>query len=278
MKPDEKKPQERSGQITVATDNGSVASENRELIRDIEIEELGLRIVPTSPRPQVLLPGDGRPQGEFAEEVASYLAPARRFFTHSDRVVEVREPHPGDAVLEVRLHEVTPSEAVTTFEEQIEFGKRKTIEEGLEEFVPASLNRPKVLLDSRAMRDGLPRISRVLDVPLPVPFGDEIYSSTGWVRRVVRNLFLRPQFAAPMMMKLGEALEILENLLGNDDGRGFAWADEESKTSGMARLLTPYRPWSHGLGEGSPVRVSGQPAARWKRYAREPDACAFHRE
>ncbi|MEN8713507.1 MAG: DNA polymerase [Verrucomicrobiales bacterium] len=194
--------------------------------------------VPGDPVPRIELPRLGRSQSEFAEDVASALAPTRKVFVHGEEIVEVRSSRQDDLTGGLKLHALSANEVVTGFERFIEFVKPK--KEGEEtHLVPASMTKPEVLLASHALREGLPRIDRILEVAVPVFHGGEIAApEPGYDERL--RTYLDPGSPVPVRMTFDEALEVIDDLIGNEDERGFAWNELESKVAGIARLVTPY--------------------------------------
>ncbi|MEM6914914.1 MAG: DNA polymerase [Verrucomicrobiota bacterium] len=189
-------------------------------------------------RPQVQLPGLGRSHSGFASDVAKVLAKEGDIFLLGDQVVEVRSER-GSPAKGVKLHPLEPKGAVTTFEKHIEFVKAVQVEKGKFELVPCSMTHPEVLLSSYPLMERLRHIERVLSIPVPLLDGDAIVlPAAGYDPRF--RTYVDPNAPRPEKMALHEAYEVLEDLIGNDDGRGFAWKDKESKVAAISRLLTPY--------------------------------------
>lgn len=194
--------------------------------------------VPGDPVPMIELPGLGRSQSEFADDVAQALVPTKKVFVHGDEIVEIRSSREDEVAGGMKLHALCPNEVVTGFERFITFVKPKK-DGDLIQLVPASMTKPEVLLASYSLRDNLPRIDRLLEVPIPVLRNDEIISpERGYDERL--RTFLDPAAPVPEKMSFDEALDVINDLLGNDDDRGFAWNEPESKVAGIARLVTPF--------------------------------------
>ncbi|MCB1205937.1 MAG: bifunctional DNA primase/polymerase [Verrucomicrobiae bacterium] len=189
-------------------------------------------------RPQIELPRIGRPQSTFANDVADVLAKTGENFLFGGQVVEVRTQRESSAKA-VKLHPLEPKETVTAFEKHIEFVKSVEVEKGEFELVPDSMTKPEILLVSYPLLDKLPVIERLLPQPVPLFDGTRIVvPKAGYDARF--RTFVDPNAPQPEQMSLAEALNVLEDLVGNEDGRGFAWKDEESKVAAISRLLTPY--------------------------------------
>lgn len=192
----------------------------------------------TRVRPQIELPRLGRSESSFAVEVADVLAETGEDFIFGGQVVVVRATR-EKLQNSVKLHPLEPKEAVTSFEKHIEFVKSVETSKGQFELVPYSMTKPEILLASYPLAEKLPIIERLLPLPVPLFDGAKIVlPKTGYDKRF--HTYVDPNAPRPTEMSLTEALDVLNDLLGNDDGRGFAWKDEESKIAATSRLLTPY--------------------------------------
>lgn len=191
-------------------------------------------------RPRVILPGEGQPHRKFVSDVVAKLPPASGYYIHGDELVQIRPR--SASVTKTKLQALASRTAVTSFEEHIEFGIHKMSKEGESRFVAKSMttDAASILLESAMLRDSLPVIRRVLNVPVPV-VGDSgalELPTTGYDPR--HSTYLDP--AVPSVARVGfqEALSIIEELLGDADNGGFPWQDAQSKIAAISRLLTPF--------------------------------------
>lgn len=191
-------------------------------------------------RPRVILPGEGQPVSLFVRDVAKELSCLPGYYVRGEEVVQIRSrPKSGSGT---KLQQLTPRAAITAFEEQIEFGIHKPSRNGESRFVPKSMTMDvaSTLLESHPLKDKLPAIGRVLQVPIPVQGEDGIieFPMHGYDSR--HQTYLDP--AAPQIAPVShdEALTIIRDLLGDAQSGGFPWQDDLSQTSAISRLLTPF--------------------------------------
>lgn len=189
-------------------------------------------------RQRIPLPGKGRPQGIFAKEVAQALKMGETIFSRNDHVVEVRPSAPGDETAGSKLDVIEPAASVTRFEREIEFGRLRNSKDGEAEFVPDSITKPEVLLKSPELRDGLLRIQRILDTPVPVIHqGEIVFPKHGYDPRFETFVAGKPRAFRPMSQD--EAFTWINELLGNEGNEGFCWDGEQSFVHAVARVITP---------------------------------------
>ncbi|MFW5883123.1 MAG: bifunctional DNA primase/polymerase, partial [Verrucomicrobiota bacterium] len=121
-------------------------------------------------RRRILLPSLNRRDAEFATEVGSALKDKAHWFDKSSVVVEVRKV-PGEGCLFVPLK---PAAAVTSLEVHAQPGvlvKADTLDGSDEyEFYAKSMSQAQatVLLESAQLKQQLPQIERIFQVPLPI--------------------------------------------------------------------------------------------------------------
>ncbi|MEI7956989.1 MAG: bifunctional DNA primase/polymerase, partial [Verrucomicrobiota bacterium] len=199
-----------------------------------------------SGRPRIVLPGTGRSHSEFAAEISSAIAPTLDLFRFCGNIVEVRpagdNDYPGGVGGDT-LQSLCPAEIVTAVERTVETGVLAKDESGEHVFMAKSMSESdaRVTLLNREFRTNLPRITRLLDVPVP-HFSDDrklLYPAPGYDARF--GTWLSP--AAPVLRSMGlsEALDLLlGELLANPQDGGFWWREQQSRMLALARLVTPF--------------------------------------
>lgn len=187
-------------------------------------------------RPQVPAPGPGHPIGEFATEVGKILADTGHWFRHGMHVVMVRSEPTGCGVSSLRLHPMQAAETCSAIEEHVEVGNlTKPDDAGASEFRPNSLIKPQaeLLLAAAQFRDQLPEIERVLDVPVPVLVnGQMVLPEHGYDARF--KTFLNLNAPVIQRMTVAAAKQLIQDVYAE-----FCWADAQSLTHAIARLITP---------------------------------------
>ncbi|NQX02025.1 hypothetical protein HQ447_15310, partial [bacterium] len=199
-----------------------------------------------SGRPRIILPSLGRSNSEFGRDLGSAIAPALDLFLFSSNVVEITTDPAADAKGAIPGHMIAtirPTELVTAVERTVETGVLREDDAGDEVFVPKSMSEAdaRITLVSGFFSNTLPRIRRVLDVPVP-HFSDDgklVYPTTGFDERF--GTWLNPQ--APQLKTMGhsEALRwLLHDLFGLPENGGFWWHDEQARVHALARFITPF--------------------------------------
>ncbi|MBN8459393.1 MAG: bifunctional DNA primase/polymerase [Verrucomicrobia bacterium] len=197
-------------------------------------------------RPQIVLPALGRAHGAFGTELGNLIAPKLDMFRFADNVVEIRTIRQADkkgAIPGQMLAAIKPAELVTAVERTVETGVIREDEAGDGVFVPKSMSEQdaRITLVSGFFGACLPRVSRLLDVPVP-HFSDDgkvVYPKPGYDERF--GTWLNPQ--APQLRTMGhaEALRWLcHDLFGPPDQGGFWWHDEQARVHALARFVTPF--------------------------------------
>jgi DNA polymerase I len=199
-----------------------------------------------SSRPRIILPALGRAQGEFGKELGQYLAPALDLFRFSNNVVEITTVPAADKAGSIPGHmlsTIKAAELVTAIERTVETGVTREDDAGDEVFIPKSMSEQdaRITLVSGFFSSCLPRIHRVLDVPVPhlSDDGKLVYPKPGYDERF--GTWLNPH--APQLKTMGhsEALRwLLQDLFGLPEHGGFWWHDEQSRIHALARFITPF--------------------------------------
>jgi DNA polymerase-1 len=199
-----------------------------------------------SGRPRIILPALGRAQGEFGKELGQYLAPALDLFRFSNNVVEITTVPAADKAGSIPGHmlsTIKAAELVTAIERTVETGVTREDDAGDHVFVPKSMSEQdaRITLVSGFFSSCLPRIHRVLDVPVPhlSDDGKLVYPKPGYDERF--GTWLNPH--APQLKTMGhsEALRwLLQDLFGLPEHGGFWWHDEQSRIHALARFITPF--------------------------------------
>lgn len=187
-------------------------------------------------RRQIPTPGPGHPISEFAKEVGEILADTGHWFRHGMHVVMVRYERTGWDVSSLILHPMQATEVCSAIEDYVEVGVlTKPDEGGNSEFMANSLIKPQaeLLLAASQFRDQLPEIQRVLDVPVPVLVDGKLELSThGYDARFKTYMNLNAPEIQPM--SVAQAKQFIHEVYAE-----FCWADTQSLTHAIARLITP---------------------------------------
>jgi DNA polymerase-1 len=197
-------------------------------------------------RPQIILPALGRAHGEFGKELGTLIAPTLDLFRFSTNVVEITTVPAADSAGSIPGHmlsTIKAAELVTAVERTVETGVLREDDAGDEVFVPKSMSEQdaRITLVNGFFSDYLPRIRRVLDVPVPHldDDGKLVYPKPGYDERF--GTWLNPH--APQLKTMGhaEALRwLLQDLFGLPEHGGFWWHDEQSRVHALARFITPF--------------------------------------
>ena len=186
-------------------------------------------------RPQVKLPCMGRSISEFAVEAGAIMAPKKVWFAKGDQVIDVREEKLAEKVKSLVFHILSPTEARTALEDHVETGNWHELEGGGTRFFAQSMGRElaAALLASPQFKRTLPRIDRILDIPIPVFLeGKLTFAKTGYDERL--NTFCPVNAPEINPMPLDDAKQWLLELQ-----KDFCFANPLSVTLSTARLLTP---------------------------------------
>ena len=188
-------------------------------------------------RPRVVLPGMGRPDSEFAVELGSLLAKREYWFAKGDEIVRVAMREFSETVKQLAFNSVEPVSACTDAEQHVEVGVTQEDQfTGDQVFVPCSMTREMAakMLAAPQFISRMPRIVRILDVPIPVRHKGRIV-----LPKVGYDPDLRSWLPenAPVIrpMPFAEALALIREMYCE-----FCWADQQSLVHAIARLITPF--------------------------------------
>ncbi|MBU6303745.1 MAG: bifunctional DNA primase/polymerase, partial [Verrucomicrobia bacterium] len=197
-------------------------------------------------RPKIVLPATGRSASDFGRELGTAIAPRLDLFRFTGNVVEIIEVEAANkrgAIPGLMLSAIKPAGLVTAVERTVETGVLQQDDAGEPVFVPKSMTEQdaRITLVCRAFSHTLPRISRVLDVPVP-QLGDDgklVYPASGYDPRFLT--WLAPDSPKLRRMGVDEAIALLlgELLAPPEDG-GFWWHDAQARLHALARLITPF--------------------------------------
>lgn len=185
-------------------------------------------------RPRILLSGRDRPESEFAMEVGKAIGPKKVWFTHGDSVVEVCEKKLSDKVRCLAFHRLEPAEVCTAIEDHVAIGILTDDASNNQVFSALSMSEraAKVLLESPQFRRELPRIHRILKIPVPILHGGMlVFPCPGYDERF--HTYTDPGAPAVMPMDIKTAKMWLHKML-----EGFAFDGAQSTRHAVARLLT----------------------------------------
>ena len=76
-------------------------------------------------RPRVILPGPGRPDSEFANEIGVVVSPKHQWFNYGEQVVILRVVSLGEDYEYFGFHPLQPVEAGTNLEQYVQTGRLK---------------------------------------------------------------------------------------------------------------------------------------------------------
>ena len=197
-------------------------------------------------RQKIVLPGLGRPQGEFSTDVGRAVAPVLGMFRFGPDVVAIREiraADPDGAIPGHMLCTIRPADFVTAVERSVETGVLKEDQAGDTVFMPKSMPEAdaRVTLISQFFIECLPVITRIIDVPVPMPDGEDrlLYPAPGFDHRF--GTWLNPDAPRLRTMGLDEAIALLwEDMLAPGDAGGFCWDSPQDRVHALARLITPF--------------------------------------
>jgi Bifunctional DNA primase/polymerase, N-terminal len=186
-------------------------------------------------RPQVELPGVGRPSGTFAAEMAAIIRPHKRWFIRDDRTVESRLIEIGDGVKTFGFRELIAAEMCTAVEDFAETGVI-TIQRGSAVFRTTTMSESigRLLLSSPQFKRCLHPIRRICEVQLPAFHNGKLTCMRLGYDERFRSF---TPLDAPKLSKvrLDEAKKWIAQALV-----GFPWTAEQDLTHAIARLLTPF--------------------------------------
>ncbi|HPA17487.1 MAG TPA: DNA polymerase [Verrucomicrobiae bacterium] len=189
-------------------------------------------------RARIVLPGLGLSVSDFARKMGDQVGPREVWFQRNGRVVTVEVERKSERFSTTVFHEVLPAEACSGVEAFVETGvliqDKQTFQT---QFVPKSMNREcaGMLLVARPFLGGLPEITRILDVPIPVreEGGSIVVPQPGYNRDF--RLFVDPGAPIPVAMPIERAIGMLADLHAS-----FPFKDPQSRVHALARIITPF--------------------------------------
>ena len=184
-------------------------------------------------RQRVLLSGPDREVSTFAGEVGCVMARSTHWFLRANTpCVVAADPVTGATVFE----NMDPARAVSSLEQVVQTGVLKHDGHGGDSwFQPLSmrLDAATVLLKSDQLRTALPRVDRILEVPLPVmATGRTVVLPTPRYNPELK-IWLSPHAPTVNLIPLDDAAHWLEQVL-----QGFAFVGPQDRTHFIAHLLT----------------------------------------
>ncbi|MFN7137761.1 MAG: hypothetical protein ACK4UN_00315 [Limisphaerales bacterium] len=186
-------------------------------------------------RPRIILPGPNREISVFAQEVGREIGKKNVWFCRNGKVVEVGRKLMTSKVESVVIHQLGIQEVRSAIEQFVRLGRWARNGENERIFVAESMNRElaAALLEAPQFKQALPRIDRIVDVPVPVlKDGKLVFIKTGYDERFRTYCpFTGPEIQP---MTLQESKECLKDVF-----KDFCFADELSLTVAIARLMTP---------------------------------------
>jgi DNA polymerase I-like protein with 3'-5' exonuclease and polymerase domains len=192
-------------------------------------------------RPEIVKGGGGRPESEFAAELGETIAKKQKMFCRGKDVVEIHT-EPTDKIEVSHFHLLTAKDFVTAIEDYAHIGYLTKDEGGDGIFVISSLDEKaaRIALASKAFRDKLPRIDRILDTPIPMlgADGEIVYTKSGYDPEF--RTWLDPNAPQIIPMRVEDAVLVLDEILAGSEKGGFWWNGDQSRVHGLARLLTPF--------------------------------------
>jgi hypothetical protein len=157
----------------------------------------------------------------------------------------------------LRFNLLTPAQMKTWIEQFIEIGRYVKNKKELV-FRPETMSKTvaESLLASPQFVKRIPRVSRILDIPIPIRTrtDDIVYPKRGFNRDL--GIYLAPCAPALNEMTLEQAVETLEKA-----HEGFCWEETkapgqdapQSKVHAFARILTPFARGLMGFSERFPL-------------------------
>ena len=200
---------------------------------------------PPTQRPPLELPTLNRPESNFAHELGAGIGPVEKLFQYDSPVVEIIDEKFCAQYDRFKLargglkfETISPTRFKTWAEQYVETGvfqidsvtgtrvfKAKTMSEAV----------ARSMLESPQFLSHIPRIWRILDVPIPIRtnLGDIVTPKSGF--NPALGIYCNPKVPPLKSMPIEEAKNLLEKALA-----GFCWKNTQSKVHALARLITPY--------------------------------------
>jgi hypothetical protein len=192
------------------------------------------------PSIQIKLPKNGRLISEFAREVVSIIKNENKFFFREDirEIVEIGTITNNEQETFTGFIEVEPPRFITLAERYFAPGNiimNKQTEEF--EFKSKSMTGElaNILLKSQILQGGLPNISRIFTIPMPILYqGNLTFPNKGYDSRFNSWLpFDAPEIANPNM-PLEEAKKLIKEIY-----KDFCFQTKQDYINAIAGLITP---------------------------------------
>jgi len=203
--------------------------------QQINIEEYILLRGSGDGRPRVLLPKAPYPVSAFTKKVGEILAKTGKYYSYQGALVYLKPIPPSG---KKQICYVKANEAVSLFEEDIEFGILDQSEADSHErlFIVKSMNTTQAqqLLDSNQFVEVLPRLDALLTTPLPCMVDDNIVLP-GQGYDTATHTYVDSDLKIDTEMPVSEAIDVLQDILCD-----FPFKDELSGVLAVAYLLTGF--------------------------------------
>lgn len=191
-----------------------------------------------SGRPRIALPGDGRPDSVFADELGRVLAPKHKYFVKGHDVVSVEEANISEKIRALIFRTADPIEVRTAIEDHVVTGFiRRDENSGEPVFSARTMSREGAagLVAAPQFRACLPVIVRILPVQIPLRTakGEIVVPKLGYDSRF--RTYTHPDAPKFRRMSLDEACQWFRDL-----HESFCIKDAQSLTHQIARLITPF--------------------------------------
>ena len=127
-------------------------------------------------------------------------------------------------------------EAGTNLEQHLQTGKLKRDAAGDTVFLPQSLKRDSAayLLSAKQLLERLPKVTRILDSPIPIlKYGEIFYPKLGYDPAL--QCFISPHSPVLSEISYEDSLKLIDELL-----EGFCFANQQANNNAIAKLLSPF--------------------------------------
>ncbi len=171
----------------------------------------------------------------FAEEIGRVIGPKNIWFMKGDEIVDVRDQNLSTKIRCVSFHPLSATETRTLVEDHIQTGHLYE-EYDILVFTPQSMSREdaSAVLKSCQLHRELPRIERIMDVPIPlICDGKLVYPKTGYDSEL--KTYCLPGAPEIKPLPLEESKKLLLKV-----HEEFCFKDDLSRTVAVARLLTAF--------------------------------------
>lgn len=194
-----------------------------------------------SPPIQIKLPKSGRLISHFVSEVTNIIKSKNKLFFRNDtrEVVEIGTVINEEKEKFTGFIKIIPARFITLAEQYFTPGNTIMNKETQEfEFKPKSMNgeQAKIILESKILQEGLPKIERIFTIPMPIMYkGKLTFPNKGYDSRFNSWMpFESPDITYPKM-PLEESKTIIETIL-----QDFCFQTKQDKINAIAGLITPF--------------------------------------